>query len=168
MALPLGKECSMLTLPYCVGRIKRGGRRDSSSGSGRRQPKEPGPRGSPAPAGARPASIAGPAASQAARHKALLILKPLMLQRDAFSGSCLLMVPKLRNANLFRADSFSKGNLPQLLMPCTASIQTTRKHLQGFFCFLFVFVVFFLLLLFSPFFKEAGGTGEFTENLCFL
>lgn len=66
------------------------------------------------------------------------------------------MIPKLRNANLFRADSFSKGNLPQLLIPRVASIQTPRKHLQLIFFF------------FSPFFRGGGGDGEFIENLCFL
>lgn len=77
--------------------------------------------------------------------------------RDARCAPCLLMIPKLRNANLFRANSFSKGNFPLLLIPRVASIQTPHKHLQLFF---------FLFPL--PLFQGGGGDGEFIENLCFL
>lgn len=127
--------------PHCPRRIKQGGCR----GCGWLQP---------VPAGAQPAPQPGPPG-----HASLLALKPGCCARDARCASCLLMIPKLRNANLFRADSFSKGNLPQLLIPRVASIQTPRKHLQLF--------LFFLSL--SPFFPgRGGGDGGVIENLCFL
>lgn len=140
-----------------MGRIKRGGRRDPGAGSGRRQPKEPSPSGSPASLNSQPGCLPGRPAHGPAHFEALV------LQRGAFSGSCLLMIPKLRNANLFRADSFSKGNLPQLLIPCMASIQTPQllyRPLANTCSFFFFFL--------SPFFQGGGGNGEFIENLCFL
>lgn len=168
MALPLGEERSVPARCYCVGRIKRGGRRDPL-GLGRARPgratqREPGPvpllparprcsRPSPARSHCSQPGPTAPSPAPPPPGPAPLALKP-----GAFSGSCLLMIPKLRNANLFRADSFSKGNLPQLLIPCAASIQTPRKHLQLFFFFFFL----------SAFFQGAGGNGEFIENLCFL
>lgn len=94
----------------------------------------------PVPVGAQPAPLPGPPG-----HASLLALKPGWSERDARCASCLLMIPKLRNANQFRADSFSKGNLPQLLIPRMASIQTPHEHLQLFF---------FLSL--SPFFPGRG------------
>lgn len=127
--------------PHCPRRIKQGGCR----GCGWLQP---------VPAGAQPAPQPGPPG-----HASLLALKPGCCARDARCASCLLMIPKLRNANLFRADSFSKGNLPQLLIPRVASIQTPCKHLQLFFIF---------SLPFPPFFPGRGvAMGELLKIFVF-
>lgn len=76
--------------------------------------------------------------------------------RDARCAPCLLMIPKLRNANLFRANSFSKGNFPLLLIPRVASIQTPHKHLQLFF---FSFL--------SPFSREGVAMGSLLKIFVF-